>query len=205
MMSKRRPPESPGEVAKGIGVQAANLVPFARDVVGAAIGERPYEISPAAGLGRAVTELAKPVFTGQHTGWDKHLFENGLTALGYLSDIPTDQAAITVEDLYNWGQRGYGPWNVLVKPPAKEQRSARKGRRQKGTPLGEGAGGIPSPASPCLLPSSPSAFSLVFLQRFVRRHTYTDICNNTSLYPAQQPPPVLLHSPTSNPGPPAST
>jgi len=120
LFTKRRPPESVGELAKGVAVSAANSVPFARDIVGASLGERPYEISPAAGLGRSVTEIAKPVFTGQNVNLNKHLFEDGMSMLGYLFDLPTDQMAITAEGIYNQGQPGYEPWNVLIKPPAQE-------------------------------------------------------------------------------------
>jgi hypothetical protein len=130
LFTKRRPPESVGELAKGVAVSAANSVPFARDIVGASLGERPYEISPAAGLGRSVTEIAKPVFTGQNVNLNKHLFEDGMSMLGYLFDLPTDQMAITAEGIYNQGQPGYEPWNVLIKPPAQETGPRRRrGRR----------------------------------------------------------------------------
>jgi hypothetical protein len=129
ILSKRRLPNSPGEVAKGVTAGAANSIPFARDIAGAAMGERPYEISPAAGLGHSVTEIAKPVFSGQPTNWNRHLFENSLSALGYLFDLPTDQAAITLEGAYNWAQGKGEPWNVVVKPPAQEQGRHHHGRR----------------------------------------------------------------------------
>jgi hypothetical protein len=117
---KLKSPKSAGQSVTGVAAAAASSVPFASDVVGAAMGERPYEISPAAGLGRAVTEIAKPVFAGKQEHLDRHLFENSLSALGYLFDLPTDQAAIAAEGLYNWGEPGYEPWNVLIKPPAAE-------------------------------------------------------------------------------------
>jgi hypothetical protein len=130
MLSKRRPPENAGEAAKGVAAAAANSVPFVRDVVGAAMGERPYEISPAAGLGHSVTELAKPWFTGKSMNWNKYLFENAMTALGYAFDLPTDQMATTAEGIANQGQPGYEPWNMLIKPPAPEYGPRRRhGRR----------------------------------------------------------------------------
>jgi hypothetical protein len=127
MMSHRKAP-SPDEAVKGMGAVAANSVPFARDVVGAALGERPYEISPAVGFGRALTDIVKPVFTGDQSRLDRHLFENSLTALGYIFELPTDQIAATAEGIYNWGNGGYEPWNVLWKPPASGHGKRRWGR-----------------------------------------------------------------------------
>lgn len=129
VLSKRRT-ISGREAAEGVGFGLSNVLPIVRDVVppiaeGFTEGRsRPYQMSPAEEALETPAKIARDVHGGK---WDKHFFEDSLSALGYFTGLPTDQIATTAEGLYNFNEPGYHPWNVLVKPPANQHSAQKRG------------------------------------------------------------------------------
>jgi hypothetical protein len=114
----------------------ANTLPVWRDLVGSFINGYDYSLSFVGDAFKSIVDAEKHIAGRgeKQGGWDKYAFERSMTALGFWTGIPSDQITITGEGLYHWGEPGTEPWNVLVKPPAREygprQHASGWGRRR---------------------------------------------------------------------------
>ncbi|MGA2227464.1 MAG: hypothetical protein ABSH41_23760, partial [Syntrophobacteraceae bacterium] len=127
---KRRIPDAI-DFARSFPLTVANAFPVWRDVIGAFLNGHEYQLSFVGDAFKSIIEAGKHL-TGIAKGaesWNKYAFEQSMSALGYWTGYPTDQTTTTAEGLYNWGEPGYEPWNVIIKPPAKEVGPRRRGRK----------------------------------------------------------------------------
>lgn len=93
---------SPKETAVSIITYRAAGLPFVRDVVSAMVTDYDYQLSPITGAGKEFGRFGKEITEipgGRANAWD--FTKHGLMSAGYLAGLPTQQAIITMEGIYD--------------------------------------------------------------------------------------------------------